>query len=164
MINKLLHSDSIEFVTLRRVIAGVWMICALVIIVGVWFVSNKPAYILGELIGSLIATLLMLHLYHCIDVELDLAEAKAQAHSKINSVLRITIEIAVVVGCFFINKYINPFTLLAGLFGRKLGAVLVPIVFDRERTGKMLEEDEKEMIKYGRLLTKKEREDMDTAE
>ena len=46
-----------------------------------------------ELIGSGIATALMFHLYHCIDVELDIGEVKAGAHSKWNAMIRLAIEI-----------------------------------------------------------------------
>lgn len=152
--------DDIAKKTLMRVIIGIWILAAAVILVGAWFVQNPFAYIAGELIGSAIATLLMFHLYHCIDVELDLGEAKAGAHSKWNAMLRLVIEIGAVVGCFFIRDYINPFTLLGGLFGRKIGALFVPIIFDKERTGQMTEEDREQLRTYGRLLGRSEVEEI----
>ena len=65
------------------------------------------------------------------DVELDLDEAKATAHSRAMSILRSVAELVLVVICFYIRGIINPFTFLAGLFGRKIGALAVPYIFDR---------------------------------
>lgn len=142
--------------TLYRVILGIWIMAVFVMAVGVWFVNNKLAFLSGEIVGSAIATALMFHLFHCIDVELDIGEVKARAHSKWNAMIRLAIEIAAVVGCCFIMEYISPISLLIGLFGRKIGALMVPLIFDKERTGQMTEEDKKELEKYGRLLSRKE--------
>ena len=150
----------IEKKTLKRVIIGIWIFAAAVLIVGIWFVENKLAFAAGDLIGSGIATALMYHLYHCIDVELDIGEVKARAHARWNTMLRFTIEIAAVVGSCFISDYINPVALLIGLFGRKIGAIMVPLFFDKERNGQMTEEDREQLRTYGRLLSKKEMREM----
>ena len=147
--------------TLYRVILGIWITAAVVILVGMWFVPNVWACLAGELLGSGIATALMFHLYHCIDVELDIDEVKARGHSKWNAMIRLAIEIAAIAGCCFIPDYIHPVAMLVGLFGRKTGALLVPLVFDKERTGQMTEEDKKELLQYGRLLSKKEKEELE---
>lgn len=146
--------------TLYRVILGIGICFAAVILVGVWFVENKLAYISGELVGSVVAVGLMFHLYHSIDIELDIGEAKAKAHSKWNALIRLAIEIAVVALCCFIPEYIDPVTVLIGLFGRKIGAMMVPVIFDRERTGEMTKEDREQLAKYGRLLSNKELREM----
>ena len=142
--------------TLYRVIIGIWITAAVVILVGIWFVPNVWACLAGELLGSGIATALMFHLYHCIDVELDIGEVKAGAHSRWNAMIRLAVEIAAIAGCCFIPNYIHPVAMLVGLFGRKIGALMVPIIFDKERNGQMTEEDRKQLREYGRLLSKKE--------
>ena len=147
--------------TLYRVIIGIWILSVIVCVTGVWFVEYKTAYLLGELVGSGIATGLMFHLFHCIDVELDLGEAKAPMHSKMNAMLRLLIEIAAVAGCCFIPEIINPITVLIGLFGRKIGALMVPVFFDKERTGEMTEEDREQLKTHGRLLSKKEMQELE---
>ena len=149
--------------TLYRVWIGIWILAGLVMIGGVWFVEYKLAFLAGELIGSGIATGLMYHLYHCIDVELDLGEIKAPAHSRWNAMLRLVIEIAAVVGCCFIPEIINPIAVLIGLFGRTLGAMMVPVFFDKERNGQMTEEDKKQLQTYGRLLSRKEMRELEEA-
>jgi len=150
--------------TLHRVIIGIWITAAVVTLVGIWFVPNIWACLAGELLGSGIATALMFHLYHCIDVELDIDEVKARGHSRWNAMIRLAIEIAAIAGCCFIPDYIHPVAMLVGLFGRKTGALLVPIIFDKERAGQMTEEDKKELLTYGRLLSKKEKKEMEEKE
>ncbi len=150
--------------TLCRVIIGIWITAAVVILVGIWFVPNVWACLAGELLGSAIATALMFHLYHCIDVELDIDAAKAGAHSKWNAMIRLAVEIVAIAGCCFIPNYIHPVAMLVGLFGRKIGALMVPIFFDKERNGQMTEEDRKQLREYGRLLSKKEMKEKEEAD
>lgn len=114
--------------TLIEVVIGIWILAVLVIAAGVFFVPNPLAYVLGEIAGSATASLLMLHMYHCLDVELDLPKKKAVNHSRLMIVLRSLIEIGVLFGSFYIAKWVLPYTVLAGLFGRKLAPLLVPVL------------------------------------
>lgn len=111
-----------------EVIAGIWLIAVVVIFAGVFFVPNPLAYVLGEVVGSAASTLMMLHLYHSLDIELDLAEKKAVSHARLTSVLRSLIEIAVLAGSFLIAEWVLPYTVLAGLLARKFAAMLVPLM------------------------------------
>lgn len=122
-------------ITLIEVIIGIWMLAALVILGGVWFVPNPLAYALGEIVGSLTASLMMLHLYHTLSYELDLAQRQATNHARIMISLRTVIEIAVLVGSFYIAEWVLPYTVLAGLFGRKFAPLLVPLMERLRRKG-----------------------------
>ena len=122
-------------ITLIEVIIGIWMLAALVILGGVWFVPNPLAYALGEIVGSLTASLMMLHLYHTLSYELDLAQRQATNHARIMISLRTVIEIAVLVGSFYIAEWVLPYTVLAGLFGRKFAPLLVPFMERLRRKG-----------------------------
>lgn len=66
------------------------------------------------------------HLYRSIDIELDLPEKKAVSHSRAMGLVRSTIEIGVLVGSFFLSKWVMPYTVLAGLLARKAAALMVP--------------------------------------
>lgn len=112
--------------SLREVIVGIWILAAVVILAGVFFVPNPLAYMLGEVVGSLTATCMMIHLYCSIDVELDLPEKKAVNHARITSALRSVIELLVLAGSFYVSQWIFPLTVLAGLLGRKIAALAVP--------------------------------------
>ena len=120
-------------ISLLEVIIGIWLLAILVIFAGVFFVSNPLSYVLGEVVGSATASLMMLHLYRSLDIELDLPEKKAVNHAKFTSVVRSLIEIAVLAGSFFIAEWVMPYTVLAGLLARKVAAMLVPLM-ERIRT------------------------------
>ena len=126
-------------VTLIEVIAGIWVLAAIVILAGIFFVSNPLAYALGEIVGSITSSLMMIHLYRSLEIELDLPEKNAVNHSRLMSALRSVIELGVLAGSFYISRWVLPYTVLAGLFGRKLAALAVPLfeegkkAFDRRR-------------------------------
>lgn len=112
--------------SLIEVIAGIWILAGIVVLAGVFFVPNPLAYALGEVAGSLVSTLMMIHLYYNLDVEMDLPEKKAVNHSRIMSALRSLIELGALAGSFYISHWVLPYTVLAGLFGRKFAAIAVP--------------------------------------
>ena len=114
--------------SLIEVIIGIWFLAVVVILAGVFFVPSKIPYVLGEVTGSLVATLMMVHLYHCLDHEMDLNRKSAVNHSRWNGFLRALIEIGVLLGSFYIAEWIMPYTVLAGLFGRKFAPFLVPVM------------------------------------
>ena len=114
--------------TLIEAIIGIWILAAVVILAGVFFVHNPLAYVLGEIVGSGTASLLMIHMYRSIDIELDLPEKKSVNHSRIMIMIRSLIELGVLFGSFYIAKWVLPYTVLAGLFGRKFAPMLVPVM------------------------------------
>ena len=122
--------------TLIEVITGIWILAGIVIIAGVFWVSNPVAYVLGELVGSLTASLMMLHLYRSLDIEMDLKRKSAVDHSRIMSVVRSVLEIAVLAGSLFFSHWISPVTVFAGLFSRKISAVCVPFIKRRREKRK----------------------------
>ena len=114
--------------TLIEAIMGIWILAAVVILAGVFFVPNPLAYVLGEIVGSGTASLLMIHMYRSIDIELDLPEKKSVNHSRIMIMIRSLIELGVLFGSFYIANWVLPYTVLAGLFGRKFAPMLVPVM------------------------------------
>lgn len=113
-------------ISLVEVLIGIWLLAIIVILSGVFVVSNPLAYVLGELVGSLTASAMMLHLYHSIDVELDLQEKQAVNHSRVMGMVRSVVEIVVLFAAFFFADWISPYTVLAGLLARKIAALMVP--------------------------------------
>ena len=59
---------------------------------------------------------------------MDLNRKSAVNHSRWNGFLRALIEIVVLLGSFYIAEWIMPYTVLAGLFGRKFAPFLVPVM------------------------------------
>ena len=115
-------------ISLIEVIIGIWLIAVVVILAGVFFVSNPLAYIAGEIVGSATASGMMLHLYHSIDIELDLPEKKAVNHARIAGTVRSLLEITVLFASFFVSGWVSPYTVLAGLLARKIAALMVPFM------------------------------------
>lgn len=115
-------------ISLIEVIIGIWLIAVVVILAGVFFVSNPLAYIAGEIVGSATASGMMLHLYHSIDIELDLPEKKAVNHARIAGAVRSLLEIAILFASFFVSGWVSPYTVLAGLLARKIAALMVPFM------------------------------------
>lgn len=113
-------------ISLLEVIIGIWLLAVIVILAGVFFVSDPLAYVLGEIVGSVTASAMMLHLYHSIDIELDLPEKKAVGHSRVMGTTRSIIEVAVLFASFLLAEWISPYTVLAGLLARKAAALMVP--------------------------------------
>lgn len=113
-------------ISLIEVLIGIWLLAIIVILSGVFIVSNPLAYVLGELVGSLTASALMLHLYHSIDIELDFPEKQAVNHSRFMAAIRSVIELVVLLAAFFLADWISPYTVLAGLLARKIAALMTP--------------------------------------
>ena len=108
-------------ISLWEVIIGIWILAIVVILGGIFFVPEPLSYALGEIAGSITASGLMVHLYRSIDIELDLPEKKAVSHSRAMGLVRSAIEIGVLVGSFFLSKWVMP-----GLLARKAAALMVP--------------------------------------
>ena len=88
-------------ISLWEVIIGIWILAIVVILGGIFFVPEPLSYALGEIAGSITASGLMVHLYRSIDI-------------------------GVLVGSFFLSKWVMPYTVLAGLLARKAAALMVP--------------------------------------
>ena len=110
-------------ISLIEVLIGIWLLAVLVILAGVFFVPNPLSYVLGELVGSVTASAMMLHLYRSIDIELDLPEKKAVNHSRAMATTR-----SILFAGFLLAEWISPYTVLAGLLARKIAALMVPLI------------------------------------
>ena len=116
--------------TLIETIVWIWIIAGIVIFAGVFFVTSPLSYVMGEIAGSLTASLMMIQLYSSLNIELDLPEKKAVNHSRM---------IGVLAASFYFSRWVMPYTVLAGLFGRKFAAVIVPFYeeFREKRRGNL---------------------------
>ena len=119
--------------TLIRVIGLIWILAAVVAVGGIaaYAISSFRLlpYLLGELLGSAVSTVLMLHRYSTLDVELDLNRKSAVNHSKVMATLRTFAALAALFVGFYLPRLFNPFTVFAGLFATKAAALLYPVVF-----------------------------------
>jgi hypothetical protein len=89
--------------------------------------------VLGELLGSGVSTLLMLHRFSTLDLELDLERKSAVNHSKVMAALRSIAALAALFAGFRFPWLFHPATTFAGLFATKAAALLYPVIF-REKS------------------------------
>lgn len=133
--------------TLIRVIELIWGLAAVVVLVGVviWFVRTFAIlpYILGMILGSTVSSLLMLHRYTTLDIELDLEKESAQNHLKMMATLRSILALVALFVSFKFPGLFFPFTTFLGLFATKVAAILYPLIF-REKAVTSEEREEHE--------------------
>lgn len=119
--------------TLIRVIVLIWLLAAAVAAVGVVISIFVPfallPFFLGELLGSMVSMLLMMHRYSTLDVELDMNRKSAVNHSKVMASLRAVAALGALLLAFYMPSWFSPVAVFAGLFATKAAALLYPIVF-----------------------------------
>ncbi len=125
--------------TLRRVILLIWGMTLVVIVAGMvarmFFTFSLLAYVLGLLLGSGMSTVLMLHRFSSIDLELDLEEKSATSHSKAMATLRTLLSLAALIVAFRFSHLFMPIMVFVGLFITKMAALLYPVFFRDEGEG-----------------------------
>lgn len=114
--------------TLKEMFAGlaVWLLLVLIILVIIS--SNKVAMALGVLLGGSSALGLLLHMYHHLDIALDMDIQHAQSHIQVSSMKRLFFMAVVMALSMIMYKYIHPLGTVLGLFGMKISAYMQPIV------------------------------------
>lgn len=119
--------------TLIRVIILMWILAAVVIVIGIPLSIFTPVrlvpYVLGEVMGSAVSTLLMIHRYTTLDVELDLNKKSAANHLKMMASFRSLVSLLALFMGFYFRHIFFPFTVFTGLFATKAAALLYPVFF-----------------------------------
>nr|MBP3598089.1 hypothetical protein [Eubacterium sp.] len=122
--------------TLYRVILLIWGMTIVVIVAGMvarmFLTFSLLAYVLGLLLGSGMSTVLMLHRFSSIDLELDLEEKSATNHSKAMATLRTLLALAALIVAFRFSNFFMPLMVFVGLFITKVAALLYPVFFRDE--------------------------------
>lgn len=114
--------------TLRELQTGIILFAILAAAGGIWFVSDPLAYGLGVFFGAAVAFGLSIHMFHTLEIGLELEEKSATGYIRRNAVLRILIMgAAVAVACLF-PAYFNVIGVVLGLLGLKAAAYLQPVI------------------------------------
>lgn len=111
---------------------GIWgVLCELVT---VWFVKDRMSSGLGILIGCLLATAGIWHMWRVLDTALDLGDG-APKYLTARSWMRYGIFV-VIFGILMVTEVANPLTAFLGLMGMKAAAYMQPVIhkiFERRR-------------------------------
>ena len=97
-------------------------------LIGVWFVKNRPAYVLGILIGTLCAVFMAVHIAMVLRDAVDVGATDGNTRMlSAKSALRYLIVAAVILGCAA-AKIGDPIAMFIGVFGLKIAAYLQPLL------------------------------------
>ncbi len=105
---------------------GVWTAPMLVLLAV--FRENHLAAILGTLLGTAAAAVLIFHMYRHLDIALDMDAKHAQSHIQIASFQRVFIMGAVLAVSFMLPIYFDPVGVVLGMFGVKISALMHPVL------------------------------------
>jgi hypothetical protein len=108
--------------------AGILLFVLVCLAVGVWFVHSPLKYILGLLIGLVLALSAAWHMYRTICRNMDLnagSQGAANAYAVKNSMIRYGI-ILVVFLAVCLTDFAYPLAVFLGIMGLKAGAYLQP--------------------------------------
>lgn len=109
---------------------GIGIYAAVIELVGIFFSENLFSYTLGLLLGVVAAIILFHHMANTLDYALDLSEAQASKYVKRQSFFRLLLMLGVLtIG--MITKQLSFLTVLLGLLGLKIGALITPIILKR---------------------------------
>ena len=106
---------------------GIGAYAILIEIIGIFFSGNILSYTLGLLFGVVASIFLFHHMAKTLDYALDLQEGDASKYVKRQSFLRLAVMLAVLtIG--MITKQLMFITVLLGLLGLKIGALVTPFI------------------------------------
>lgn len=114
--------------TLKELMTGTLLFGLVCLVAGVWFVNSPLKYILGLLIGLILALLAAWHMHHSICRNMDLNAGNngaANAYAVKNSMIRYGV-ILVVFLAVCLTDFAYPLAVFLGLMGLKAGAYLQP--------------------------------------
>lgn len=104
----------------------VWLLPVLIILVIA--ANHKAAMAMGVLLGGAAAVVLILHMYHHLDIALDMDVKHAQSHIQFAAIRRLFFMAAVLAVSMIWYEYFHPLGTVLGIFGMKMSAYLQPAI------------------------------------
>lgn len=114
--------------TCLEMMVGIIGSTILIAIVGAIFAPNKGTFVLGVVLGGILAIGILMQLYRSIDKSLAMDERSAEKYAVRSSMIRLLfMGIALVIGLLLPNIF-NVVGILLGLLGLKICAYTQPLV------------------------------------
>ena len=127
--------------SLYNLILGIWIVAVPVTIVGMLLSDPPLKFLWGELIGSVVSTGFAFHIYHTLDIALDLDSDHAASRARQGSMIRSLVTMGVLLIGIFLREYISVIGIFTGLLGLKVSVYLQPLM---EKIGGKGTKDRKE--------------------
>lgn len=115
--------------TLRDLIVGVCIISIIFALIGAIFVQNKLSFVLGVLLGGVIAFFLAIHLNYTIGVALDYEPEQAVKYTRFMSFVRLLVMIGAVALALSFPKVFHTVGVLLGMLSLKISAYCRPLIY-----------------------------------
>lgn len=106
--------------------SGIWTLAVALVLVIVG--GNKLSMLFGALLGGLAAIGILWHMFHHLDIALDLEPKQAARHTQMAAVRRVAIMAAALAVSMYFYQYAHPLGTVLTLFGIKLSAFAQPVV------------------------------------
>lgn len=90
--------------------------------------THKLAVALGLLAGLATAAGLFFHMYHHLDIALDMDSGQAQRHMTFASMQRLAIMAVVLTLAMTQYRYLHPVGTVLGIFGMKISVLMQPLL------------------------------------
>ena len=116
--------------TLTGFLLGIGVYALLVEVIGIFFSENLLSYTLGLLAGTVISVLLIFHMAKTLDKALDMPQEKAAKYVRKQSFIRLFIMVLAMIAGLAV-EWLNFITIVLGLLGLKLGALIAPVFLKR---------------------------------
>lgn len=114
--------------TAKEMGAGILIMSALFLAIGIWIAGNKLSYVLGILLGMSIAIAVLWHMYKGLDEALDLDEHMAVKYMRKKSIIRLVMMGLAVGAACMLPDIFNPFAVVIGVLALKFAAYIQPLV------------------------------------
>ena len=112
--------------TLKELMAGLAVWGGFVFVILMIVSRHRLAVACGLLVGIGTAVWLIWHMYHHLDIALDLGEKHAARHIQVSSVKRFLVMAVVLAAAMMEYRYIHPIGTVLGMFGVKISAFMQP--------------------------------------
>lgn len=112
--------------TLKELMAGLAVWGAVVLAILMIVSRHRLAVACGLILGLAVAAGLLWHMYHHLDIALDLDEKHAGRHMQASSMKRFLVMAVVLAVTMTQYRYVHPIGTVLGMFGMKISAFMQP--------------------------------------
>ena len=112
--------------TLKELMAGLAVWGAAVLAILMIVPRHRLAVACGLILGLAVAAWLLWHMYHHLDIALDLDEKHAGRHMQASSMKRFLVMAVVLAVTMTQYRYVHPIGTVLGMFGMKISAFMQP--------------------------------------
>ena len=113
--------------TLCELVIGIVLFSMLELIVGVFFINKIICFILGIIVGTLSAIVIVNHMYSTIDKAIEAGEEAAEKIVRKGAMLRILGIFTIFFIVVYLHKYINVYAVFISMLNLKFSAYIQPL-------------------------------------